>query len=206
MILWYEWVAPACWDMEDGASGAFSEVASSRGLLYNGRNRSGGERGQKESEGETMTAEQNKATVRRIYKEYLDELDPKAADELLADDVVLHGARAFGEGSGREELTQGFIAFLSSFAERHTDVEDLISEEDRIVARHTHHVKHVNEVFGIAPTGKQLTVWGIDIFRFENGKIAEWWTIDDNLGMMQQLGAIPEPGQPEESPPPGRPG
>ncbi len=153
-----------------------------------------------------MSAEHNKATVRRIYKEYLDELDPKAADELLADDVVLHGARAFGEGFGREELTQGFSAFLSSFAERHTDVEDLISEGDRVVARHTHHLKHVNEVYGIPPTGQRLSVWGIDIFRFENGQVAEWWIIDDNLGMMQQLGAIPEPGQSEESPPPGRPG
>ena len=149
-----------------------------------------------------MSGEQNKAIVRRIYKEYLDELDPKAADELLADDVVLHAVRAFGEGSGREELKQGFSAFLSSFAERHTDVEDLIAEEDRVVARHTHHLKHVNEVFGIPPTGQQLSVWGIDIFRFENGQVSEWWIIDDNLGMMQQLGAIPEPGQSEEVPPP----
>ena len=154
-----------------------------------------------------MSAEQNKAIVRRIYKEYLDELDPAAADELLADDVVLHAVRAFGEGSGRENIKEGFSAFLSSFAERHTDVEDLIAEGDRIVARHTHYLKHVNEVYGIAPTGKQLSVWGIDIFRFENGKIVEWWIIDDNLGMMEQLGAIPNPGQSEEAPPPpSRPG
>jgi predicted ester cyclase len=154
-----------------------------------------------------MSAEQNKAIVSRIYKEYLDELDPAAADELLADDVVLHGTRAFGEGSGREELKQGFSAFLSGFAERRTEVEDLIAEGDLIVARHTHHVKHVNEVFGIAPTGKQLSVWGIDIFRIEDGKIAEWWTIDDNMGMMEQLGAFPELGQSEEAPPPpSRPG
>jgi steroid delta-isomerase-like uncharacterized protein len=153
-----------------------------------------------------MSAEQNKAAVRRIYKEYLDELDPTAADELLADDVVLHGVRAFGEGSGRETVKQGFSAFLSGFADRHTEVEDMIVEEDQVVARHTHHLKHVNEVFGIPPTGQQLSVWGIDIFRFENEKIAEWWVIDDGLGMMQQLGAIPEPGQSEEVPPPSRPG
>ena len=142
-----------------------------------------------------MAAEQNRAIVRRIYKEYLDELDPAAADVLLADDVVLHGVRAFGEGYGRETVKQGFSAFLSSFAERHTDVEDLVAEGDRVVARHTHHLKHVNEVFGIPPTGKQLSVWGIDIFRFENGKIAEWWVIDDNLGMMQQMGVFPPPGE-----------
>ncbi len=131
-----------------------------------------------------MSAEQNKAIVHRTYKEYLDELDPAAADELLADDVVVYAVRAFGEGSGRENVKEAFSAFLSGFAERHTDVEDLIAEGDRIVARHTHHLKHVNEVFGIPPTGQQLSVWDIDIFRFENGKIAEWWTIDDNLGTM----------------------
>ena len=75
-----------------------------------------------------MSAEQNEAIVRRIYKEHIDELDPSVADELLAADVVLHGVRAFGEGSGRESVKQGFSAFLSGFAERHTDVEDLITE------------------------------------------------------------------------------
>ncbi len=120
---------------------------------------------------------------------------------------MLHGVRAFGEGSGRENVKQGFSAFLSGFAERRTEVEDLIVEGDRVVARHTHHLKHVGEVFGIPPTGQQLSVWGIDIFRFENGKIAEWWVIDDGLGMIQQLGAIPAPGQFEETPPPpSRPG
>jgi predicted SnoaL-like aldol condensation-catalyzing enzyme len=90
-----------------------------------------------------MSAEQSKAIVCRIYKEYLDELDPAAADELLAVDVVLHGVRAFGEGSGRENVKQGFSAFLSGFAERRTEVEDLIVEGDLIVARHTHHLNHV---------------------------------------------------------------
>jgi predicted ester cyclase len=142
-----------------------------------------------------MSAEQYEASVRRLYKEYIDELDPSAADELLAADVVLHGVRAFGDGYGRDDVKQGFSAFLSGFAERRTDVEDLIVAGDRVVARHTHHLKHVNEVFGILPTGQQLSVWGIDIFRFENGKIAEWWAIDDNLGMMQQMGVFPPPGE-----------
>jgi len=113
---------------------------------------------------------------------------------------VLHGVRAFGGGSGRDEVKQGFSAFLSGFAERHIEVEDVIADGDRVVARHIHHLKHVDEVFGILPTGQQLSVWGIDIFRLENEQIAEWWVIDDNLGMMQQLGAIPGPGQSGENP------
>ena len=113
---------------------------------------------------------------------------------------MLHGVRAFGEGSGRETLKQGFSAFLSGFADRHTEVEDLIVEGDRVVARHTQHLKHVNEVFSIPPTVQQLSVWGIDTFRFEHGKIAEWWVIDDNLGMMEQLGVFPPPGEQPRGP------
>jgi predicted ester cyclase len=107
--------------------------------------------------------------------------------------------QTFGEGSGRENVKQGFSAFLSGFSERRTDVEELIAESDRVVARHTHHLKHVNEVFGIPPTDQQLTVWGIDIFRFENGQVTEWWVIDDNLGMMQQMGVFPPPGEQSSS-------
>lgn len=144
-----------------------------------------------------MSAEQNRAIVKRIYREFIDELDPGAADELLAADITLHGVAAFGEGSGREEVKQGFSAFLSGFAERRTEVEDVIVEGDRIVARHTHHLKHVNEVFGVPPTGRRLSVWGIDMFRVEDGRIAEWWVIDDNLGMMQQMGIFPPPRKQE---------
>jgi predicted ester cyclase len=139
----------------------------------------------------SMSAEHNEAIVRRIYSEYLDELDPNAADELLDADVVLHGVAAFGQGYGRENVKEGFSAFLSGFAERHTDVEDVIAQGDRIVVRHTHHLKHADEVFGVPPTGRQLNVWGIDIFRLEEGRIAEWWVIDDTMGMMQQLGVAP---------------
>jgi predicted ester cyclase len=153
----------------------------------------------------SMSAEHNEAIVRRIYSEYLDELDPSAADELLDADVVLHGVGAFGEGYGRENVKEGFSAFLSGFAERHTDVEDVIAQGDRVVVRHTHHLKHVDEVLGIPPTGQRLSVWGIDIFRIEDGRIAEWWVIDDNMGMMQQMGIIAGPGGPEDAPP-SRPG
>jgi predicted ester cyclase len=50
---------------------------------------------------------------------------------------------------------------------------------------------------GVAPTGNQVTVTGISINRVSGGKIAESWTNYDALGMMQQIGAIPEPGQGE---------
>jgi predicted ester cyclase len=48
---------------------------------------------------------------------------------------------------------------------------------------------------GIAPTGKQVSWTGINIYRIAGGKIAEEWFNVDTLGMMQQIGAIPTPGQ-----------
>jgi predicted ester cyclase len=45
---------------------------------------------------------------------------------------------------------------------------------------------------GIPATGKQVTLSGIDILRIENGKIAERWAEYDNLGLLQQLGVVPE--------------
>ena len=54
---------------------------------------------------------------------------------------------------------------------------------------------------GIAPTGKQVTMAGIDIFRIADGRIVELWGQEDVLGMMQQIGAIPSPGQSEEASP-----
>jgi len=54
---------------------------------------------------------------------------------------------------------------------------------------------------GIAPSGKEVELTGISFYRIEGGKITESWTVEDELGLMRQIGAIPEPGQSEEASP-----
>jgi predicted ester cyclase len=54
---------------------------------------------------------------------------------------------------------------------------------------------------GIAPTGKDVEFTGISFYRIEAGRIAESWNEEDQLGLMRQIGAIPEPGQSEEASP-----
>ena len=54
---------------------------------------------------------------------------------------------------------------------------------------------------GIAPSGKEVEFTGISFYRIEGGKIAESWTVEDQLGLMRQIGAIPEPGRSEEASP-----
>ncbi len=54
---------------------------------------------------------------------------------------------------------------------------------------------------GISPTGKEVTFTGIDVLRIAEGKVVERWAEGNDLEVMQQLGAIPEPGDTEEASP-----
>jgi predicted ester cyclase len=76
----------------------------------------------------------------------------------------------------------------------------MIAEGDKVVTRFTMRGTHQGEFMGIAPTGRRVEMTGIDIIRFSDGKMVEHWGNTDDLGMMQQLGVIPEPGQEEVEP------
>jgi predicted ester cyclase len=76
----------------------------------------------------------------------------------------------------------------------HFTIEDMIVEGNKVVTRATVQGTHKNDFMGIAPTGKQFTMTGIWIYYIADGKIIEDWEVLDQLGMMQQLGAIPPMG------------
>jgi predicted ester cyclase len=77
----------------------------------------------------------------------------------------------------------------------------MITEGDKVAVRGTISGTHQGDLMGIPPTGRQVTVTLIDVNRIEDGKLVERWGVSDMLGMMQQLGVIPEPGQPGEPEP-----
>jgi predicted ester cyclase len=78
-------------------------------------------------------------------------------------------------------------------------IEDLIAEGDKVVARWRSRATHQGDYMGIAPAGKEVEFTGISVYRIEEGKIAESWSVEDQLGLMRQIGAIPEPEQSEEA-------
>ncbi len=86
--------------------------------------------------------------------------------------------------------------YLSAFPDMRVTVEDVIAEADKVVTRWTIRGTHRGELMGIAPTDEQVEIEGITIQRIEGGKIAEEWERYDNLGTMQQIGAIPSPEEP----------
>jgi predicted ester cyclase len=70
-------------------------------------------------------------------------------------------------------------------------VEDLIFDGDKVVGRFLMSGTHRGEFMGIAPTGRSVTMSGVDIVRIAGGKITEFWYAEQMLELMQQLGAVP---------------
>jgi steroid delta-isomerase-like uncharacterized protein len=132
----------------------------------------------------------NKAIVRRYIEQVLNEQRLDLAEEFLAENIELHGS---GIPPGMEVVEQWLAAFATAFPDGYTIIEDMVAEDDQVVARTVFNGTHKAEMQGIPATGKAISMPGITIFRLDNGKIAEGWLVNDNLRMMQQLGIIPGP-------------
>jgi len=132
----------------------------------------------------------HKAIVRRYVEHVLNEQRHDLAEEFLVENIELHGS---GLPPGLEVVKEWFATFATAFPDGYTTIEDMVAEEDRVVARTAFNGTHKAEMQGIPATGKTVSMPGIAIFRLDNGKIAEGWLVNDNLSMMQQLGIMPRP-------------
>ena len=147
-----------------------------------------------------MSAEQNKTLVRRFVDEVQSGGNIDAIDELCSPEFVNHSAPP-GVPSNCEGVKQVTAMFRQAFPDSHFTVEDMITEGDKVATRKTFHGTHQGEFMGIPPTGQQVSIGLIDIVRIVDGRVVEHWSMGDNLGMMQQLGVIPQPGDTEEASP-----
>src|SRR3954447_23323614 len=141
-----------------------------------------------------MSTEENKALVRQFIEDVFHKHNLDMLDHYMAVDIVEHDPLPV-EASGIEGQKQFFAIFLSAFPDFQIGIDDLLAEGDRVVARQTFGGTHQGAFLGIAPTGKQFSISGIDMVRIADGKMVEHWSVIDNLGMLQQLGVIPMPGQ-----------
>jgi steroid delta-isomerase-like uncharacterized protein len=137
-----------------------------------------------------MSLEQNKALVRRLVEEDLNGGNPAAADEIVAVDFVDH-TNPPGLQYGLESHKQIVAIFRTAFPDVTWTIEDMIAEGDKVAVRLPMRGTHHGKFFGIPPTGKQVTVTGIHVLRVADGKIAEHWGNNNDLGLMQQLGVAP---------------
>ncbi len=141
-----------------------------------------------------MSAEENKAQLQRVYEQVFNQGNLDQIEEFFSADFVDHEAPPPGmEGlEGIEVLRQFVKVSRDAFPDLQFTAEDMIVEGGKVAARYTMRGTHQGEFLGVAPTGNQIEVTGIDIVRFEGGKMVEHWANSDELGLMQQLGAIPE--------------
>jgi steroid delta-isomerase-like uncharacterized protein len=129
-------------------------------------------------------------TMRSAY-ERISAGDLAGFGELVADDFVEHD-----EVPGVPPTKQGtfdyFRMLLTAFPDMRMDVEDLIANEDKTVARVKATATHQGEFMGVPPTGNRVEVQLIDIMRFNDaGLVCEHWGVADMLSLMQQLGVVP---------------
>ncbi len=137
--------------------------------------------------------EANKVLVRRFLEEVFNADDGGAVTELAAPDILGHDATSPEPKRGLESVRQVTVLFRTAFPDLRLGVEDLIAEGDKVVARWTLRGTHQGTFMGIPATGKVATTAEIVIYRLAEGKIAEYWGSFDVLGLMRQLGAIPDP-------------
>ena len=145
-----------------------------------------------------MSAEENKATLRRVPDEVFNKGNLDAVDELFTPDYVYHDPGVpGGELRGTEAFKEQWVSmFRTAFPDLQLTIEDQVAEGDKVVSRYTAQGTHQGELMGIPPTNNPVQIMGMIISRFsEEGKIAEEWNLSDTLGMMQQLGAVPAPGE-----------
>ncbi len=141
-----------------------------------------------------MSAEENKAIVRRLMEESLGGGKPELVDELLDSDFVRYDPYIeAGEVRGAQTVKGNIVWFRNAFPDLSCTIEEQVAEGDKVVSRWTLRGTHRGDFFGLAPTGNRVEFTGIQIDRFdESGKIVEERAEFDLLGAMRQMGAIPD--------------
>ena len=135
--------------------------------------------------------ERNKAIARRTWEEIFPARDVDALEEVLAPDVVEHGARP-DEPAGIEGAKRTMLWLANVFSDQRWEIHHVIGEGDMVAVHCTHHGRHTGELFGIPPTNRQVAYNYVHIVRFRDGKAAEHWGVRDDMTLMRQLGVLPE--------------
>jgi steroid delta-isomerase-like uncharacterized protein len=138
-----------------------------------------------------MSIQLNKTIAQRYFEDIWNRGNMAAIDELVAVNVIGHLSGATLHGS--ETLKQRVSSLYAIYAEPYFMVEDQLAEGDKVLTRWTFQGKHTGDHMGAAPTGKQITLTGMNLFRLAGGKIEEIWLNADDLGELQQLGVFPMP-------------
>lgn len=136
-----------------------------------------------------MSSEEIKRIAPRVLEELFENGNLDAADELIHPDFVNHEAPP-GNPQGPEGLKDTVTWLRGLWSPMRFEIEDEIAEGDKVVARVVMHGRHVGEFLGQGPTGKEFATKQIHVWRIEDGKAIEHWSVRDDLGQALQLGLL----------------
>ena len=140
-----------------------------------------------------MSTEENKAIIRRVNDEVWSEGDLDLIDELFADDFVATVVGAPEQIRGPQGFREFVVMYRTAFPDLRISVDEQFAEGETVVTRWTATGTNEGELMGMPATGKQATTAGININRVSGGKLVEGWGLFDQLGLLQQIGAVPVP-------------
>ncbi len=142
-------------------------------------------------------SEVNKTIVRRLFEEVWNKGNLSLVDELFTTNYEHHDASSPDFGRGPESEKKRATLYRTAFPDLRLTIEDIIAEGETVMARWSCRGTHKGDLSGIAPTGKQFTISGVSIARFAGNKMVEGWINWDALGLMRQLGVVPETAKPK---------
>ncbi len=144
-----------------------------------------------------MSTAEHKRTVLRAYQEMVMSGNFDNISEIVHDDYIDY-TQPPGWATDRTGLQFQVEYFRNAFPDIHVEFFEMISEDDVVIHRQIMSGTHQGDFFGIAPTGNHVEMAGYHMFRLKDGKLIEHRAVNDDLGMLRQLGAIPaEPAQVE---------
>jgi steroid delta-isomerase-like uncharacterized protein len=143
-----------------------------------------------------VTPEEDVAVVRRFVDECVNTHRADLLDDYVTAEVRVHPATpgTSPDTAGVEELRTAFHGFRTVFPDLHVTLEDVVAAGDRVAVRWTGEGTHAGELAGVPASGRRVRWGGIDLYRLDGGRIAEWWRNDDQAGLLAQLTAVRAPG------------
>ena len=134
-------------------------------------------------------SEANKAVSLRLIEGFA-QGRAEVIDELVAEDIVDHG-RFEGMPEGREGVKALLTVIHAAFPDLEITVNRAVADGDLVVVHATNSATMTGDFAGMPASGKHATWEAIHIDRISDGKVAEHWVVQDQLGMLQQLGFVP---------------
>lgn len=142
-------------------------------------------------ENEIVSEATNVMVVGRFLEEVLNRGRFEVADEIVAEDFVELDPLP-GQRQGREGLVEVVKGLHTAFPDMHWKAEETIASGDKVVTRFTWTGTQTGEFLGIPTTGRGVIVKGVVIDRVVGGRMTDSRILMDTMGLMQQLGVVPD--------------